>query len=224
MDPTSYGSVVDRCEVGFLITVSLQIYQVIFQWKKWKSVKIWQNYGHESVASLCGPPCWVKSVSFYLEQLRRRCVQNLWVFGPHCVTSEMDMGWVHPWVGLGWVKKNVPSSISVSLTGLYKCILSCTLYEIFRCCTVRDCDCLWPWKVPQLQQCWDYTNTPQIIINVFTFINKKLSYRRRTARRAVSVKTMLSVSQMFVELHLTSPALGGWHSRSSKVIGNGTNR
>jgi len=31
--------------------------------------------------------------------------------------SEMDMGWVHPcvglgWVGLGWVKKNGPTSIS----------------------------------------------------------------------------------------------------------------
>ena len=26
--------------------------------------------------------------------------------------TEMDMGWVHPWVGLGWVKKNGPTSIS----------------------------------------------------------------------------------------------------------------
>jgi len=38
-------------------------------------------------------------------------------------------------------------------------------------------------------------------------INKKLSYRRGTARRAVSVKTVLNVAQMFVELHLISPAL-----------------
>jgi len=26
----------------------------------------------------------------------------------------MEMGWVHPWVGLGWVKKNGPMSISVT--------------------------------------------------------------------------------------------------------------
>jgi len=37
---------------------------------------------------------------------------------------------------------------------------------------------------------------------------KKLSYRRRTARRTVTVKTVLNVAQMFVELHLISPALG----------------
>jgi len=39
-------------------------------------------------------------------------------------------------------------------------------------------------------------------------IDKKLSYRRETARRAVTVKTVLNVAQMFVELHLISPALG----------------
>jgi len=39
-------------------------------------------------------------------------------------------------------------------------------------------------------------------------IDKKLSYRRGTARRAVTVKTVLNVAQMFVELHLISPALG----------------
>jgi len=54
--------------------------------------------------------------------------------------------------------------------------------------------------------------------------NKKLSYRWGTARRDVSVKTVLNVAQMFVELHLISPALGKWASKSSKVIGNGTNR
>jgi len=37
---------------------------------------------------------------------------------------------------------------------------------------------------------------------------KKLSYRRGSARRAVSVKTVQNVAQMFVELHLISPALG----------------
>jgi len=36
---------------------------------------------------------------------------------------------------------------------------------------------------------------------------KKLSYRRGTARRAVTVKTVLNVAKMFVELHLISPAL-----------------
>ena len=28
------------------------------------------------------------------------------------VPAEMGMGWVHPWVGLGWVKKTGPTSIS----------------------------------------------------------------------------------------------------------------
>ena len=51
-----------------------------------------------------------------------------------------------------------------------------------------------------------------------TELNKKLSYRRGTARRALSVITMVNVAQMFVELHLISPALGEWHSKSSKVI------
>jgi len=37
--------------------------------------------------------------------------------------------------------------------------------------------------------------------------NKKLSYRRGTARRGVSVGSVLNVAQMFVELHLISPAL-----------------
>jgi len=37
---------------------------------------------------------------------------------------------------------------------------------------------------------------------------KNLSYRRVTARHAVSVKTVLNVAQMFVELHLISSALG----------------
>jgi len=39
-------------------------------------------------------------------------------------------------------------------------------------------------------------------------INKKLSYRRGTTRRAVTVRTVLNVAQMFVKLHLISPALG----------------
>jgi len=45
-------------------------------------------------------------------------------------------------------------------------------------------------------------------VNVPSWLNKKLSYRRGTARRAVSVKTVLNVAQMFVELYLISPALG----------------
>ena len=40
-----------------------------------------------------------------------------------------------------------------------------------------------------------------------TINNNKLSYRRGTARRAVTVKTVLNVAQMFVELHLISHAL-----------------
>jgi len=42
--------------VRLLKTTLLQIYQGIFQWKKnWKSVRIWQNYGHEFVASRFWP-------------------------------------------------------------------------------------------------------------------------------------------------------------------------
>jgi len=47
---------------------------------------------------------------------------------------------------------------------------------------------------------------------------------RGTARCAVSVETAQNVAQMFVELHLISPATGEWPSRSFKVIGNGTNQ
>ena len=60
--------------------------------------------------------------------------------------------------------------------------------------------------------------------DIASYRNKKLSYRRGTARRAMSVKTVLNVAQTFVELHLISPATGEWPSRSFKVIGNGTNR
>jgi len=35
----------------------LQSYQGIFRWIFFKSVKIWQKYGYESVAPLFGPPC-----------------------------------------------------------------------------------------------------------------------------------------------------------------------
>ena len=40
--------------------------------------------------------------------------------------------------------------------------------------------------------------------------NKKLSYRRGTARRSMSVKTVRNVTQIFVELHLISPTTGEW--------------
>jgi len=47
-------------EVGLLITSLLQINRGIFQWKQFlKSVKIWQNYGHEFVASLFWPTLYV---------------------------------------------------------------------------------------------------------------------------------------------------------------------
>ena len=48
----------------------------------------------------------------------------------------------------------------------------------------------------------------QNIVTLTGVDNKKLSYHRGTARRAVSVKTVLNVAQMFVELHLISPATG----------------
>jgi len=50
------------------------------------------------------------------------------------------------------------------------------------------------------------------------FWNKKLRYRPGTARRTVTVKTMLIVAQMLVELHFLSPALGEWPSRSSRSL------
>jgi len=66
-------------------------------------------------------------------------------------------------------------------------------------------------------QWWKFTGPPPI---------KNPGYandRQGTAQRAVSVKTVLNVAQMFVELHLISPALREWPWRSSKVTGNGTN-
>jgi len=60
--------------------------------------------------------------------------------------------------------------------------------------------------------------------DITSYRDKKLSYRRGTARRAMSVETVLNVLQTFVELHLISPAIGESSSRSSKVNGNGTNR
>jgi len=47
--------------------------------------------------------------------------------------------------------------------------------------------------------------------------NKKLSYRRGTMRCAMSVKTVLNVAQMIIELHFISPALGEIASYLSKV-------
>jgi len=62
--------------------------------------------------------------------------------------------------------------------------------------------------------------TDEVIVD----IHKKPSYRRGTARRAVTVKTVLNAAQMLVELHLISPVLREWPLRSSKVIGNATDR
>ena len=58
------------------------------------------------------------------------------------------------------------------------------------------------------------------LIHVATDLNwnKKLSYRRGTARRAVFVKTVLNVAQIFVELHLISPASGEWPSSYSRSL------
>jgi len=36
--------------VGFQVYIWLQIYKETFQWIFFKSVKIWQKYGHKSVA------------------------------------------------------------------------------------------------------------------------------------------------------------------------------
>jgi len=42
------------------MSILLQIYQGIFQWKKFgKSVKIWQNYDHESLAPFLAHPVYI---------------------------------------------------------------------------------------------------------------------------------------------------------------------
>ena len=75
--------------VGCLIRTLLQIYQRILQWKKlWKSVKIWQNCGHEFVASLFWPTLYmwrINSVSVSLVQVisvqfkvKRQTINVLW--------------------------------------------------------------------------------------------------------------------------------------------------
>ena len=71
-------------------------------------------------------------------------------------------------------------------------------------------------KTEKIGGTWTNTNN--------SYRDKKHGCRRGTSRRAVTVKTVLNVAQMFVELHLISPALGKWPSRSSSVIGNGKNR
>ena len=53
--------------------------------------------------------------------------------------------------------------------------------------------------------------TTLIIHHPFTLsfqVCKKLTYRRGTAQRAMSAKTVLNVAQMITELHLISPATG----------------
>jgi len=49
---------------------------------------------------------------------------------------------------------------------------------------------------------------PMLIYYNIAMSYKKLSYHRGTAWCAVSVKTVLNVTQIFVKLHLISPALG----------------
>ena len=47
-----------------------------------------------------------------------------------------------------------------------------------------------------------YTKLPlHVVLDIENGIHMRLIYRRGTARRAVSVKTVLNVAQMFVELH-----------------------
>jgi len=48
--------------MGILITISLQIYQGIFQWNFFKSVKMWQNYSRVSLAPLFGLLCRVPKI------------------------------------------------------------------------------------------------------------------------------------------------------------------
>jgi len=69
-----------------------------------------------------------------------------------------------------------------------------------------QCDKLYGQACRSNVDCSEYTvNSIRPVLCTF---KKKLSYRRGTARRAVSVKTVLNVAPMFVELHLISPALG----------------
>ena len=58
--------------VRFLITTLMLIYLGVFWWKKiWKPVEIWQNYSHETVVSLFGPPCILheKASGIYIDEL-----------------------------------------------------------------------------------------------------------------------------------------------------------
>ena len=54
----SQGSVATYARCGGILNSHLTANLLInLQWNFFKSVKIWQNYGHESVAPLFGPPC-----------------------------------------------------------------------------------------------------------------------------------------------------------------------
>jgi len=54
---------------------------------------------------------------------------------------------------------------------------------------------------------WNTVNTAAVSRTCST-VYKKLSYRRGTAQRAVSVETVRSIVQMFIELDLIIPATG----------------
>jgi len=49
---------------------------------------------------------------FLLQQVKfvRNAIIFL-VFTARCYASEMDMGWVHPWLGLGWVESHFPAHV-----------------------------------------------------------------------------------------------------------------
>ena len=87
---------------GVLMTTLLQIYQRIFQWKKWKSVKIWENYGHGFVASFFGPLCWCSTritTWLFTHELELSSVR----FGRCWLTSKLRS---HHWHHVNWTTLN----------------------------------------------------------------------------------------------------------------------
>jgi len=64
--------------VGFLISLQLQIYQGIFSENIFQSLKILQNYGHESVALLFWPTLYIRRTN---KRLVSRTSAGFWLEG-----------------------------------------------------------------------------------------------------------------------------------------------
>jgi len=56
------------------------------------------------------------------------------------------------------------------------------------------------------------------------YFSAKWKQEAQLSPRDRAMRHVLNVAQMFIELHLVSPALHEWFSRSAKVTENGTNK